>query len=126
MTVKAFYYIVIPIFSGRYGAGPPQIFKIFTRKNGPRRDGTDTRDHIERVMRTLKSIRKGAGTGALKTLSIESAGITDVGKRRKENEDTLLVDDGLGLYIVADGMGGHRAGEVASRLVVALNRSSNF
>lgn len=49
---------------------------------------------------------------------IESAGLSDTGKKRKDNEDTLLVDDGLGLYIVADGMGGHRAGEIASRLVV--------
>jgi serine/threonine protein phosphatase PrpC len=49
---------------------------------------------------------------------IESAGLTDVGKRRKGNEDALLVDDALGLYVVADGMGGHQAGEVASRLVV--------
>lgn len=49
---------------------------------------------------------------------IESAGLSDTGKKRKDNEDTLLVDDGLGLYIVADGMGGHRAGEIASQLVV--------
>lgn len=49
---------------------------------------------------------------------IESAGLTDVGKKRKGNEDTLLVNDELGLYIVADGMGGHQAGEVASKLVV--------
>ncbi|KPJ75434.1 MAG: hypothetical protein AMJ54_14995 [Deltaproteobacteria bacterium SG8_13] len=49
---------------------------------------------------------------------IESAGLTDVGKRRKGNEDAFLVNDELGLYIVADGMGGHQAGEVASKLVV--------
>ena len=49
---------------------------------------------------------------------IESAGITDVGRKRKGNEDSLFLDDGLGLYIVADGMGGHQAGEVASRLAV--------
>ena len=49
---------------------------------------------------------------------IESAGLSDTGKKRKDNEDSLLVDDGLGLYMVADGMGGHRAGEIASRLVV--------
>ena len=49
---------------------------------------------------------------------VESAGITDVGRKRKSNEDSLFVDDGLGLYMVADGMGGHRAGEVASELVV--------
>ncbi len=52
----------------------------------------------------------------------ESAGLTDTGNRRKDNEDALLVDDALGLYIVADGMGGHRAGEVASRLVVDAMR----
>lgn len=49
---------------------------------------------------------------------IESAGITDIGKKRKGNEDSLFSDDSLGLYVVADGMGGHQAGEVASHLVV--------
>jgi protein phosphatase len=49
---------------------------------------------------------------------IESAGLTDVGKKRKGNEDALFLDDTLGLYVVADGMGGHRAGEIASQLVV--------
>ena len=53
---------------------------------------------------------------------IESTGISDIGKKRKTNEDALLVDDQLGLYIVADGMGGHRAGEVASKLVVETLR----
>jgi protein phosphatase len=49
---------------------------------------------------------------------IESAGITDRGKKRQANEDSLFLEDTLGLYVVADGMGGHLAGEVASKLVV--------
>jgi protein phosphatase len=49
---------------------------------------------------------------------IESAGITDRGKKRKANEDSLFLEDSMGLYVVADGMGGHLAGEVASKMVV--------
>jgi PPM family protein phosphatase len=41
-----------------------------------------------------------------------------VGRVRAGNEDSLLVDPSLGLYVVADGLGGHRAGEVASALAV--------
>ena len=41
-------------------------------------------------------------------------GLTDIGRRRLSNEDSFLVDNDLGLYVVADGMGGHNAGEVAS------------
>ena len=53
---------------------------------------------------------------------VESAGITDVGRKRKGNEDAFLLDDDLKLYVVADGMGGHQAGEVASTLVVETIR----
>lgn len=49
---------------------------------------------------------------------IQSAGLTDVGRKRKGNEDRFSINDKLGLYIVADGMGGHAAGEVASKIVV--------
>jgi serine/threonine protein phosphatase PrpC len=43
---------------------------------------------------------------------------TDKGLRRESNQDSYLVNDDLGLYIVADGMGGHSGGEVASALAV--------
>jgi serine/threonine protein phosphatase PrpC len=47
-----------------------------------------------------------------------SAGLTDVGRKRKVNQDAFLLDDDIGLYVVADGMGGHAAGEVASQEAV--------
>jgi serine/threonine protein phosphatase PrpC len=47
-------------------------------------------------------------------MKVQSFGATDVGLMREHNEDSYLCDEELGLYIVADGMGGHAAGEVAS------------
>lgn len=44
--------------------------------------------------------------------------ITDVGRVREKNEDSFLALDDVGLYVVADGMGGHASGEVASRISV--------
>ncbi len=51
-------------------------------------------------------------------MKVITAGKTDRGLKRKLNEDSLLLNDELGLYVIADGMGGHKAGEVASRMVV--------
>ena len=45
-------------------------------------------------------------------------GKTDVGLRRESNQDSILVDKDLGLFVVADGMGGHKGGEVASAIAV--------
>ena len=49
---------------------------------------------------------------------IESFALTDIGKRRSHNEDSIYRSDDLGLYLVADGMGGHAHGEVASALAI--------
>ena len=51
-------------------------------------------------------------------MRLTCAALTDPGRRRENNEDSYCVREDLGLFLVADGMGGHVAGEIASRLAV--------
>jgi len=49
---------------------------------------------------------------------LEIAGVTDVGRHRTHNEDNIGTDASLGLVLLADGMGGYKAGEVASAMAI--------
>ena len=51
-----------------------------------------------------------------------AAGVTDVGRERDHNEDRFVLLPEFEVYVVADGMGGHQCGEVASRLATSTIR----
>lgn len=51
-------------------------------------------------------------------MDVIAYGLTDVGRQRQHNEDCFLVETESGLFLVADGMGGHAAGEIASKIAV--------
>src|SRR5262249_13788418 len=52
-------------------------------------------------------------------LRLVAAGLTDVGRQRRHNEDHVLVKPSLSMYVVADGSGGHTTGHCASALTAA-------
>jgi parallel beta-helix repeat protein len=54
------------------------------------------------------------------TSRLISAGSSDVGRKRFENEDRILIDSDRGIYLVVDGIGGHAAGEQAARIAADI------
>lgn len=107
--------IILEAFSNLTGS-PAQtgelVFQQTTKLTATRRLGAPTG--------SLDPSRSGQPTAKL-VLKLSAAGLTDKGATRNQNEDSLLVlpmGDTAGLFVVADGLGGHADGKMASDLVV--------
>ena len=89
-----------------------------------------TKDPLKRLTEFIRNReKKAAETAPEKKAGIQVHALTDVGKVRAVNQDALVVNEGLFLYGVADGMGGHNGGETASAgardgLIAALKGKS--
>ena len=75
---------------------------------------TDSALHLD--TRSTASMADDAPSGSL--LPGEWAGLSDAGRSRAHNEDAWRIDPAIGLIVLADGMGGYNAGEVASAIAV--------
>ena len=74
---------------------------------------------LARIVEPFPAIDTAGSSGELES-KIEFNGRTDVGRRRSHNEDGIAIDNDTGIAMVADGMGGCNAGEVASAMAVQI------
>lgn len=70
------------------------------------------------MLLTLGNVRQRSPLDMNLHNTLEIVRLTDVGQRRDHNEDAIASDDSMGFVILADGMGGYKAGEVASEIAV--------
>lgn len=66
----------------------------------------------------VREVSRHSGTIQHTSVSSRSAGATHPGYKREQNEDAYWADEERGIWVVADGLGGHQAGEIASKTVV--------
>ncbi|HAX98352.1 MAG TPA: Stp1/IreP family PP2C-type Ser/Thr phosphatase [Candidatus Atribacteria bacterium] len=81
----------------------------------------DTRGHRRNFTKHIQLLNHLKGG---KNLKVFFSAKSDLGLKRKLNEDSYFADDTLGLFIVLDGIGGHFAGEVASKLGLGVIKES--
>ena len=113
------------------------VSQVHARARRPRRQAVDRRrrlderhDRERRQDRTSERGRQGRSRAGRRDVArgrpvkLAAAVATDTGQVRTNNEDSFLIDDVRALFAVADGMGGHRGGETASRTAIESLRAS--